>query len=332
MEEVRDRIVGIGLSNFLPELDKFFGCIAVYREPQRTSIVDFASLGFGGCRSPEVIDVMQSYFDDVAGTLFEGFWQEHMKTQYLCAAAGAAVLDRTSLESLPGTGWLTIFWGFALFAGNGMISFITEEGHRKGSIAVRVHSAGIDLNEAERRVELELKEQLGPGSHKVFLSLENFARLVARSRELQNRGYVEESFTLLMVALESILANRDSISSTLSQRVGVIWAVSQDKQFKDSIRLIQSLYDARSKFVHQGQPIAQNLLDVLSEVCRAVFFAAYRSQARSTNSQEEAWKDRWFSLLDYLSACFDIGVSVDPGVASIAGVLKSPSVTAKAPI
>ena len=62
---------------------------------------------------------MQHYFDDLSDALFEDFWQEHLETQYLGVAAGAALLDRVSLEPLPGTAGLSVFWGFQLLRARG---------------------------------------------------------------------------------------------------------------------------------------------------------------------------------------------------------------------
>jgi hypothetical protein len=252
MEQIKDQFERIGLADLLPDLDKFFGRIAVYRKQVSTKVLDFTGLGFKGHQPPGNIAFMQYYFDDLSEVLFEDFWREHLKTQYLSVAAGANLLDRTSLEALPGTAWLSVFSGFDLLTGKGIISLVTEESHRRDSLAMQVHSLGKELAEAVRRMELEITEHLGPGPHKVYPSLLNFARLVARSRELQTRGYFEESFTLLMVAMESLLAERDSIAATLSRRAGALLAVSRDEPFEASVKSILKLYDTRSKYVHEG--------------------------------------------------------------------------------
>jgi hypothetical protein len=74
--------------------------------------------------------------------------------------------------------------------------------------------------------------------------------------------------------------------------------------------------------VHQGETITPDSLKALQEVCRTVFFAACRSQARFTERDED-WKGKWVTVLDYISACFDAGVTVDAGTASISGALKN---------
>jgi len=328
MKKIKYRLERIGIGDLLPAyFDKLFGCIAVYREAQSTRVIDFTRLGFKGPQARDALTLIQNYFDDLSGVLFEDFWQKHMESQYLSAAAGACVLDRASLEALPGTTWLSVFWGFELLSGKGMVSLIKEKRKYMGTLALQVHSFGAELAEAKRRMELELTEHLGPGPHRVYPSLLNFARLVARSRELENRSYVDESFTLLMVAMESLLTTEpDQISKVLSRRAGALLAVSEDKHFEDSVKSVLKLYDARSRFVHQGEAITTDLLKALQEVCRTVFFAAYRSQARFTerdDNNENNWKGKWFTVLDYISACFDAGVTVDSGTASISGALKN---------
>ncbi len=209
MEKVKYRFERIGVGGLLPDIEKFLGCIAVYRDPQGTKVIDFTGLGFKGHQPPEIVALIRSLFDDLAAALFEDFWKKHLETQYLSVAAGATFSTALCWKApSPGTGWLSIFWGFDLLSAKGMISLITEETQCKGVLAIKVHSLGRDLAEAKHRMEVEIKDLAGP--HRVYPSLVNFARLVARSRELQNRSYVEESFTLLMVAMESLLAERDS--------------------------------------------------------------------------------------------------------------------------
>ena len=186
---------------------KLFGCLALHREPVRTKVIDFGRLGYEGYQPPDVATLMQYYFDDVSGAMFEKFWKAHLESQYLGAAAGADLLDRALLESLPGTSWLSVYWGVELLGGKGIISWITEETQTRANLAVRVYALGNELTKAKERTQVEL-DGLGPGPYRVYPSLLNYARLVARARELQNKGYIEESFTLLMVAMESLLAGR----------------------------------------------------------------------------------------------------------------------------
>jgi Apea-like HEPN len=149
----------------------------------------------------------------------------------------------------------------------------------------------------------------------------NYARLVARSRELQNKGYIEESFTLLMVAMESLLAGRDSISDTLSRRAGALWALGEDKSFEECFKSFQKLYDARSRFVHEGGAIDGDALSKLQEIGRIVFFAAYRSRTRCAEDDEAKWKVKWANVLDYICSCFNIAAPVDHSAANLSGIL-----------
>jgi hypothetical protein len=71
MERIKYRIERIGSDDLLPAIQKFFGCIAVHREPVSTKVIDFTRLGFKGHQPPLVVKVMRYYFDDLAAALFE---------------------------------------------------------------------------------------------------------------------------------------------------------------------------------------------------------------------------------------------------------------------
>jgi hypothetical protein len=89
------------------------------------------------------------------------------------------------------------------------------------------------------------------------------------------------------------------------------------------VKYIAKLYNARSRFVHQGDVIASDDLSALEQLARTVFFAAYRSQARAVaaGTTSEAWHRQWVKALDYVAACFDAGIVVDPAAVSSTGVV-----------
>ena len=285
-------------------------------------VLDFSALGFKGYQSPSCVALIQYYFDDLSQALFEQFWREHSETQYLSVASGALLLDRSSLESLPGTAWLSMFWGFNLLRANGMVSMITETQHLRGTLGVRVYSLRKQLAMARQRLESEITTEFGLGPHSVCQSLLNFGRLVARSSEMEQRNYIEESFTLLTVAMESLLADKESIAATLSRRAGAIRAASGRDNFHDSVKLLSRLYTIRSKFVHEGEVIPPESLSELQEIARQIFFTAYRSQTcfLEAGGVRENWKPTWIAELDYISACFDVRMAVDADLAQRTGI------------
>jgi hypothetical protein len=294
VERVKYRLERLGQLNETMELDlkRLFGHIALYREPRSTKVLDFSRLGFTGRQPPSVVNVIQYYFDDLSGELFERFWQEHLESQYWLVAAGADLLDRTSLQGLTGTTWLTLFWGFDVLSANGMLSLITEDNYANNVVSMKIYSFGEKLLKARQQFRSELGE-VASKANVISPSLWNFVRLVSRSRELENRNYIEESFTLLMVALESLLSARDAIADTLSRRAGALVAVSSNIPYAVAVKSTLKLYDTRSRFVHQGEPISIEFLRSLQTVCKTVFFAVFRSQNLSTDGRE--WQAKWFN-------------------------------------
>ena len=65
MDKIKYRFERIGVENLTPDLDKFFGCIAVHRKPHDTKLLDFTALGFKGYQPPIAVNLIQYYFDDV---------------------------------------------------------------------------------------------------------------------------------------------------------------------------------------------------------------------------------------------------------------------------
>src|SRR5690606_28566586 len=107
-------------------LKEYDGCITLHREPFTQKVLDFNKLGFIARQPSSVADLIQNYFDALSDALFERFWAEHFESQYMTVVAGADLLDRPLLESLPGTGWFAIFWGVDVIAARGMATLKTE--------------------------------------------------------------------------------------------------------------------------------------------------------------------------------------------------------------
>ena len=321
-ERIKYRLKRIKVTKMDDELNKLLGRIVLYCEPRKTKVLDFSRLGFKRRESSSIINVVQYYFDDLSGELFERFWEQHSETQHWFVAAGADMLDRTSLCGLAGTVWLSLFWGFDLFSANGMFSLIEEENYANQLVSLKIHSLGTTISKAGQRMRTEIGQPTALGA---FPSLFNFVRLVSRSRELQNRNYIEESFTLLMVAMESLLSARDAIAGTLSRRAGVLLTLSSNVPYVETVKSALKLYDARSRFVHQGESISIESLEKLQAICETVFFAAFRSQLLKTFSDSREWQEKWFGWLDYISASFDAGVAIDSNISRLVGAQKNVS-------
>jgi len=319
-ERVKYRFKRLRLAKLQEDLEKILGRLAIYRERVPITVLDFAKLGFRGKQADSVVSLMQYYFDDLAAIAFEGFWEEHLASQFLLVASGAQPLDRTFAEALPGTSWLSLFWGVEVLGSNGMISWITEESHLRGTLSLAVHNFGNGIIRALDRLKEEIGQVPTEAHPPPFPSLLKYARLVTRGRELQSKGYVEESFVLLMVAVESLLASKDAISETISRRAGALLAIAKSKRFEECLKSVQVLYEARSRFVHNGAPISSERLTDLQSLCSLIFFAAYRSQIHCAEKSETAWKRQWVRTLDYFSACLDASFPIDPTTIRFSGL------------
>jgi hypothetical protein len=185
-----------------------------------------------------------------------------------------------------------------------------------------VYEFGRQLAKAKSKLSHEVLPAQRERPLRYFDSLDQFTRLITRSRGLEYQGYLDESYALLMIGLESLLGEKASIVAAVSRRVGALIALAGGKPFEDTLRDISSRYDARSKFVHEGQPIAVVALEQLKEACSIVFFSILRSQTQwidRGDGQAHAWRDTCIKQLDYIVASLKVGVPIHEPSAALCG-------------
>jgi Apea-like HEPN len=213
--------------------------------------------------------------------------------------------------------------GFTLQKGNGTASIRVEDSHLLSTVQLKLYEYGRHLHEYHGRIRQELIEPLGGRAVQHFSTIQNVARMMARSRELASRSFFDEAFLLLCVALESVLADEKNISGSVSRRAASILAVSEGVNFERAIVEVQNLYKLRSRFVHEGEPVRSASLPRIEEICRKVYYVAMRSQDASISQGPQTWNRRWTKLLDYVASCFQVGSSVEPDFLREIGFLTS---------
>ena len=174
---------------------------------------------------------------------------------------------------------------------------IWEDTHLMGTIAFKLFKYFKNSEKINRLSSTEIRQPLGEGPYRVFESVQSLARAMAHSREMAHRNYVDEALLSLIVGIESLLAEKSNIQNSVARRIGAILALAEDAPFDRMYKEVQDLYNIRSKFVHENFRIDRDVLPRTEQICRCVYFAAFRSQAAMLNADPTNWKNRWLKLL-----------------------------------
>ena len=135
-------------------------------------------------------------------------------------------------------------------------------------------------------------------------SIKLFADFVARGRRHEIDSRPNEALLHYVIALELIFGERQAIQSSVSERVALITFRENGRSFTQQRDWIDAIYDVRSRYVHDGRELTEELqLDQLRSLCEQVFRCLMRLQAGNSqgSSRGKETLSTWLHELDYLA-------------------------------
>src|SRR5260370_33014058 len=135
-------------------------------------------------------------------------------------------------------------------------------------------------------------------------SIKLFADFVARGRRHEIDGRPNEELLHYVIALELIFGERQAIQKNVSERVALITFRENARSFEQQRDWIDKIYEVRSRYVHDGTEITDELqLDQLRSLCEQVFRCLMRLQAGHSqgSSRGKEALTMWLHELDYLA-------------------------------
>lgn len=131
-----------------------------------------------------------------------------------------------------------------------------------------------------------------------------FADFVARGRRHEIDSHVNEALLHYVIALELIFGERHAIQTSVSERVALVTFRENHRSFTQQRDWLDTIYDLRSRYVHDGIEITDELqLDQLRCLCEQVFSCLMRLQASDSQKSSKGGKTlaTWLHELDYLA-------------------------------
>jgi hypothetical protein len=244
--------------------------------------------------------IVVGYFSLQNTVLFEQFQNELISAQSSLLALGAPFFDTRSLYMLSGlikTHRVAVFLNLGTDKGG----FVAPGG---------MGPLSIDFAGAHERVPAllaELKKSYGFerfDESPLHRSIKLFADFVARGRRHEIDSRPNEALLHYVIALELVFGERQAIQKNVSERVAPITFRENARSFEQQRDWIDRIYEVRSRYVHDGAEITDELqLDQLRSLCEQVFRCLMRLQAghsqRSSRGKEAL--TMWLHELDYLA-------------------------------
>jgi hypothetical protein len=285
---------------------------AIEREPRKARVLDIPQVreAIFGARIDNIgrqnwelqawESIVNNYFSLHNTALFDQFEAELVSAQSILLAAGAPFFDTRSLYMLSSviqTHRVAVF----LNLGIGKLGFVAPGG--MGPLLIDV--AGIHERVPNLLKELRTSYGFERFDNSPFhRSIKLFADFVARGRRHEIDSNPNEALLHFVIALELIFGERQAIQKSVSERVALIAFRENSRSFAQQRDWIDTIYDLRSRYVHDGVELSDQLqLDQLRGLCEQVFRCLMRLQVGHSQPAPRGKEilTTWLHELDYLA-------------------------------
>jgi len=123
-------------------------------------------------------------------------------------------------------------------------------------------------------------------------------------------GKENEGFLRFVIALELLLSDRYAIGASVTRRAAVLTHRGESEPFEARLRSITRLYERRSRFVHQGEPVPVDALTEATTLCEEVAYCLLRLAKAGSAAEWSA--EKWQKELDFVASAWEAGKEVQP--------------------
>ncbi|MDO7876164.1 HEPN domain-containing protein [Hymenobacter sp. ASUV-10] len=235
------------------------------------------------------------YFECLSNELFEEFWKEFNEQQNLQIALGLPDIYDKTFRQLLNSEPITIFPN------------IEANGKRHGYVVPqKIGMLGIsmdfDLGKKIDSLNQELAKEYnfsGFNETEIHKTIKSFAKFVAKAHRYLDDQKPDEGFVHFIIALDLLLGESSSSSKSVSERVAALVSLREGKEFEDVRKLVGKLYDARSKYVHEGQSVPDVYIQDTSNLCKTVLICLLSYQKHAIKDRDSTF-EKWRKQLNLI--------------------------------
>lgn len=270
---------------------------SIYSEPEKCKVLDWYDLTkvynvdiFMNSRIYSLIDY---YFYVMSQVSFELFFKELRLLQEIPQAFGSGWFDVDAMMHLFDTDrlsiWLDIGGKNGGWVSPGMIG------------QVRIDFGGFHIGLPY--VYAELKKQFGnwEKSTELYNVIRLYCSYLAKARISEHIGHTADALLNYVIALDLLLGEKGSSSDSFSTRCAALTYLVLSREYKDLVRDCKLVYDARSRYVHEGKVPEYNSIEKINRVSKEIALCLFRLN-KNPWGNEEGFHKKWILYIDVLVA------------------------------
>jgi hypothetical protein len=235
------------------------------------------------------------YFECLSNDLFEEFWREFNEQQNLQIALGLPDIYDKIFRQMPNSVPITVFPN------------IEANGIRHGyvvpqKIGIMRVSMDFELGQRINSMKLELTEKYdfkGFDQTEIHKTIKFFVKFIAKAHRYLDDQKPDEGFVHFIIALDLLLGEATTSNKSVSERTAALVSLRDGKNFEDVKKAVGKLYDARSKYVHEGKSVPEDYIIEAIGLCKTVLICLLAYQKQAIKNHDSTF-DKWRKQLNVL--------------------------------
>lgn len=247
-------------------------CLSIYKEPKKCKVLNWYDIAKENnvnlLFNREVYSLIDYYFYVMSQQNFELFFNELKVLQEIPQAFGSGWLDTDAMMQLFDTQWLSIW----LDIGGKECGWVSP-----GVIGlVQVDLGGFHIGLPY--VYSELKKHFGnwEKSTELFNVIRLYCSYLAKARVSEHAGNIADALLNYVIALDLLLGEKGSSTDSFSTRCAALTYLTLGRSYNNLVRDCKQVYDARSRYVHEGKVPEYNTIEKIYKVSREIAFCLFR--------------------------------------------------------
>jgi len=238
--------------------------------------------------------IIDRYFAALSALYFEDFFTEFAAVQELPMALGSAWIEMNRLEEFLGSHLVSIYRKI----GGQNAGFVSPTARLRLEVNLGGAHLGVPATETFLKKHFSYA---GDSTSEVYQSIKTFTHFLALAERHAAANRKSEAFVHFVIALDLLLGDPNASTSGISTRGAALVHEALDKDYPSMWKELQRIYNARSKYVHEGRIPEAPFLDSVRTISREVAFCLLRLQ-KAPENRSAGFHERWIKDLDVVVA------------------------------
>jgi hypothetical protein len=253
--------------------------------------------------------ILLSYYEELSREYAEQVWRDLDDKQAVGAAAGFEAFGVPSIKHAPGISEVSVYLNQTKNSWDGYVVPL-EKGLQFNS-----WSGSPPVLKQLESYQKGLNFPYSP-------TLSQVARFGVKARRASSKGYWAEALLNFTIALEMLFSEKSQTSQNISRRLAVIVCENDPTSYSASKKKVLTLYDSRSKYVHEGDQPDKAIVDEMTSLFERTLALLIRLEKCDMLKDSDKF-NIWIKNLDWIASGYEAG-HTPPDDTLIAAMLKSP--------